>query len=143
MLKQFLTLSSSLLLSVSVNANQASDVLAPESATGWNAKPQVNSSKWMVTAANPIATQYAAEVLAQGGNAADALVVTQLVLSLVEPQSSGIGGGGFMLYWDNKTKKLTSFDARETAPLDIRPEHFIDNKGEPLPFLTPWSAVCL
>ncbi|GAM57085.1 gamma-glutamyltranspeptidase [Vibrio ishigakensis] len=88
----------------------------------------------MVTAANPIATQYVADVLAQGGNAADALVVTQLVLSLVEPQSSGIGGGGFMLYWDNKTKKLTSFDARETAPLAIKPEHFIDKNGEPLPF---------
>lgn len=134
MFKQLLTLSSTVLLSISVSANQASDVLAPESATGWDSKPQVTSSKWMVTTANPIATQYAADVLAQGGNAADALVVTQLVLSLVEPQSSGIGGGGFMLYWNNTDKALTTFDARETAPLAIKPEHFIGENGEPLPF---------
>nr|WP_141347329.1 gamma-glutamyltransferase [Vibrio inusitatus] len=115
-------------------ANQASDAVAPETPTGWEAKKAQKSKKWMVTAANPIASQYAAQVLNDGGNAIDAMVVTQLVLGLVEPQSSGIGGGAFLVYWDGQKKKLTTFDARETAPLAVKPEHFIGKDGQPLKF---------
>ena len=88
----------------------------------------------MVTAANPIATQAGADILAQGGNAIDAMVTTQLMLGLVEPQSSGIGGGAFLVYWDAKQKKLTTSDGRETAPLAATPTLFQDANGEPLAF---------
>lgn len=117
-----------------VFANQASDAIAPETPTGWEAKKAQQSKEWMVTAANPIASQYAAKVLSDGGNAVDAMVVTQLVLGLVEPQSSGIGGGAFLVYWDSKQKSLTTFDARETAPLAVKPEHFVGEDGQPLKF---------
>ncbi|WP_261816284.1 gamma-glutamyltransferase [Vibrio gallicus] len=134
MFKYFTLLCSGFILSFSVSANQTSEKFSPESSTGWQPKGQVTSRDWMVTAAHPIATQYAANVLNNGGNAADALVVVQLVLGLVEPQSSGIGGGGFMLYWDNQKQQLTSFDARETAPRAIKPNQFLDESGEALPF---------
>ncbi|MFA0069168.1 gamma-glutamyltransferase [Vibrio breoganii] len=120
--------------SSTVIANQASDAVAPETPTGWETKKAQQSKKWMVTAANPIASQYAAQVLNGGGNAIDAMVVTQLVLGLVEPQSSGIGGGAFLVYWDGEKKNLTTFDARETAPLAVKPEHFISEDGQPLKF---------
>ncbi|MEZ9875749.1 gamma-glutamyltransferase [Vibrio breoganii] len=120
--------------SSTVIANQASDAVAPETPTGWETKKAQQSKEWMVTAANPIASQYAAQVLNDGGNAVDAMVVTQLVLGLVEPQSSGIGGGAFLVYWDGEKKNLTTFDARETAPLAVKPEHFIGEDGQPLKF---------
>ncbi len=75
-----------------------------------------NSPGAMVSAANPYAVRAAVEILRKGGSAVDAAIAAQMVLNLVEPQSSGIGGGGFMLHWDNKKKKLSSFDGRETAP---------------------------
>lgn len=130
----YIALIISLIFSVPAFPNQISDAIAPESATGWKTSPLVQSHEWMVTAANPIATQFAAKVLAEGGNAVDSMVVTQLVLGLVEPQSSGIGGGAFLLYWDNTAKVLTSYDARETAPLKVLPEHFIGENGQPLQF---------
>jgi gamma-glutamyltranspeptidase/glutathione hydrolase len=72
--------------------------------------------------------------LRQGGNAIDAMVTVQLMLGLVEPQSSGIGGGAFMVYWDQDKQKLTTFDGRETAPIHATPQLFLDDKGEPLKF---------
>ncbi|MBF4349459.1 gamma-glutamyltransferase, partial [Vibrio anguillarum] len=84
--------------------------------------------------ANPLATEAGADILRQGGNAIDAMVTTQLMLGLVEPQSSGIGGGSFLVYWDAKKKALTTFDGRETAPLNATPNLFLDSTGKPLQF---------
>lgn len=102
-------------------ANQAADSVAPEHSSGLENKQLVTAKEWMVTAANPIATQAGADILAKGGNAIDAMVTTQLMLGLVEPQSSGIGGGAFLVYWDAKSQQLTTYDGRETAPLDATP----------------------
>lgn len=85
----------------------------------------------MVAAANPYAAQAGLEMLRKGGSAVDAAIATQMVLNLVEPESSGIGGGAFMMVWDSKTKKLTSFDGRETAPASAKPTMFLDANGQP------------
>ncbi|EEX95543.1 gamma-glutamyltranspeptidase [Vibrio orientalis CIP 102891 = ATCC 33934] len=123
-----------LLTSASTFANQAADSVAPERSSGLEQKQLVTAKDWMVTAANPLATQAGADILAQGGNAIDAMVTTQLMLGLVEPQSSGIGGGAFLVYWDAKSQQLTTYDGRETAPLDATPRLFQDENGEPLKF---------
>ncbi len=88
----------------------------------------------MVAAANPLAVEAGYRILKQGGTAADAAVAVQLVLNIVEPQSSGIGGGAFMLYHDGKRHKLTAFDGRETAPGAATPQRFLDKDGKPLQF---------
>jgi gamma-glutamyltranspeptidase/glutathione hydrolase len=85
----------------------------------------------MVAAANPYAAKAALEILRQGGSAVDAAIAAQIVLTLVEPESSGLGGGAFMLLWDPATKKITSFDGRETAPASARPGMFLDASGHP------------
>jgi len=123
-----------LLTSASTFANQAADSVAPEYSSGLEQKQLVTAKDWMVTAANPLATQAGADILAQGGNAIDAMVTTQLMLGLVEPQSSGIGGGAFLVYWDAENSKLTTYDGRETAPLDATPRLFQNENGEPLKF---------
>ena len=87
-----------------------------------------------VAAANPYAVDAGVEILAAGGGAADAAVAVQAMLGLVEPQSSGVGGGGFMLYYDAATKKLAAFDGREAAPQGATPDMFLDEDGEPLPY---------
>ena len=88
----------------------------------------------MVSAAHPLAAEAGYAVLKRGGNALDAAVAVQMVLGLVEPQSSGIGGGAFLLYWSEKDKALTSFDGREAAPAAARPNRFLDPQGKPLDF---------
>ncbi|MFC6491144.1 gamma-glutamyltransferase, partial [Nitratireductor sp. GCM10026969] len=88
----------------------------------------------MVAAANPLAAQAGLEVLREGGSAADALVAVQTVLGLVEPQSSGIGGGGFLVWYDAESGEVTTFDGRETAPMAASSELFLDESGEPLAF---------
>ena len=80
----------------------------------------------MVVTANPLATKAAVDVLQRGGTAVDAAIAAQLVLGLVEPQSSGLGGGGFLLHWDASRGQLHSYDGRETAPLDAD-EHLFFN----------------
>ena len=107
---------------------------APEGATGVAKKPAVYAKRFMAVTAHPAATRAAYEVLKSGGSAADAAVAAQLVLNLVEPQSSGIGGGGFLLYWDNKAKRLHAYDGREAAPAGAKPDQFMKD-GKPLPFL--------
>jgi len=87
-----------------------------------------------VTAANPIAVEAGLEVLRAGGGAADAAVAVQAALGLVEPQSSGLGGGAFLLYYDAQTGTITAFDGRETAPAGATPDMFLDEKGEPLSY---------
>ncbi|MCY9874843.1 gamma-glutamyltransferase [Vibrio barjaei] len=126
---------SAILMSSSVYASQqATDAFAPEMATGTSDKQLVTAKDWMVTAANPEATQVGAEVLARGGNAVDAMVAVQLMLGLVEPQSSGIGGGSFLVYWDAKKQQLTTYDGRETAPSAANGDLFLDKTGKPLKF---------
>jgi gamma-glutamyltranspeptidase / glutathione hydrolase len=85
---------------------------------------------FMVVAANPKAVEAGYQVLKEGGNALDAAVAVQMVLSLVEPQSSGIGGGAFLLYWDNQSKKLHAYDGRETAPNQAKAERFLLPDGK-------------
>jgi gamma-glutamyltranspeptidase/glutathione hydrolase len=87
-----------------------------------------------VAAANPLAVDAGIEVLALGGTAADAAVAIQAVLGLVEPQSSGVGGGAFMLYFDAATKRITAFDGREAAPAAATASLFLDENGEPLSY---------
>ena len=86
-----------------------------------------------VAAANPLAVEAGLRVLRQGGSAVDAAVAVQAVLGLVEPQSSGLGGGAFMMLYDAGTGEVTSYDGRETAPAAATPELFYEN-GRPLPF---------
>ena len=87
--------------------------------------PRVTATEFMVAAAHPLATQAGYDVLAAGGSAADAAVAVQMVLNLVEPQSSGLGGGGFALYWDAALGELTTFDGRETAPAAATPDYWL------------------
>ena len=84
----------------------------------------------MVATANPHATAAAIAILDAGGNAVDAAVAAQMVLGLVEPQSSGIGGGLFLLYWDKAKAKLTAWDGREKAPAADGPDLFLDPSGQ-------------
>lgn len=107
----------------------------PEAATGYVEKKAVYGDKYMVASANPYATKAGFAILKQGGSAVDAAIATQLVLSLVEPQSSGIGGGTFMLYWDKSKQQLTTFDGRETAPQLATSELFLDKHGKPLSWI--------
>jgi gamma-glutamyltranspeptidase / glutathione hydrolase len=88
----------------------------------------------MVATANEHASAAAAEILAAGGSAADAAVAAQLVLGLVEPQSSGLGGGAFLLHWDAAARSLTAWDGREAAPAAAGPDLFLGPDGEPLAF---------
>ena len=87
-------------------------------------------------AANPLATRAGLNVLKRGGSAVDAAIAIQAMLSLVEPQSSGVGGGAFMTYFDAKTGKITVYDGREVAPAQAASTMFLDGAGQPLPFNT-------
>ena len=125
--------------SVVVGSGLPGDPAAPEPASGYRTgyKP-VLSKNYMVVTANPLASRAGCEMLKAGGTAADAAVAVQMVLGLVEPQSSGLGGGAFMLYYDAKAKTVQSYDGRETAPATATENYlrWIDdttNKTTPLP----------
>ena len=105
----------------------------PERPSGWTEKAPVTAKHWMVAAANPLAVEAGSRILKQGGNAVDAAIAVQLVLGLVEPQSSGLGGGAFMLLHDAKANKLVAYDGRETAPAAATPDRFMKD-GEPMSF---------
>src|SRR5690625_5242168 len=94
--------------------------------------------KAMVAAANPLAVEAGVEMLQAGGSAVDAAIAVQLVLGLVEPQSSGIGGGAFLLHYQASNGDIQAYDGRETAPLAADSDLFLDAQGEPLEF---WEAV--
>ncbi len=102
--------------SVVVGSGVPGDPSAPEPSSGFRAKNLTSAKTYMVVAANPYASKAGCEVLKNGGSAVDAAVAVQAVLGLVEPQSSGLGGGAFMLHYDAKTKKVQSYDGREKAP---------------------------
>ena len=94
------------------------------------------AAEGFVIAANPLAAEAGAEILRRGGSAVDAGIAVQAMLSLVEPQSSGLGGGAFMNFYDSRTRKLTIYDGREVAPAQAGESMFLDERGEPLPFNT-------
>ena len=96
------------------------------------ASPQARGP--FVTAANPLAVEAGMTVLRRGGSAVDAAVAIQAVLGLVEPQSSGLGGGAFLMSYDAETGTVTAYDGRETAPASATPELFYED-GKPLPFI--------
>jgi gamma-glutamyltranspeptidase/glutathione hydrolase len=98
-------------------------------------RPAIAADHAMVAAANPIATEAGLKVLRGGGSAMDAAVAIQATLGLVEPQSSGIGGGAFLVYFDGRTHKITAYDGRETAPAAASPNLFLGLDGRPLPFV--------
>ncbi len=105
----------------------------PEAGTGHTARAVSHASEYMVAAANPLAVEAGLRMLRDGGSAIDAAIAVQLVLNLVEPQSSGIGGGAFILHWDAASQNLQTYDGRETAPTAARPDRFLRD-GRPLPF---------
>jgi gamma-glutamyltranspeptidase / glutathione hydrolase len=105
-----------LLSALSFTAFAQQETREPEAATGIYQQQLVSGKHYMVSAAHPLAAQAGRAMLEQGGSAVDAAIATQLMLGLVEPQSSGIGGGAFMLHWQAKQQQLTTFDGRETAP---------------------------
>lgn len=90
--------------------------------------------KYMISAANPLAAEAGRKILEKGGSAVDAAIATQLVLTLVEPQSSGIGGGAFLVHFNNVNKKIQTYDGREMAPAAVKEDHFLKNDGKPLKF---------
>tara|TARA_R110000751_G_scaffold91266_3_gene178870 strand:+ start:48396 stop:50174 length:1779 start_codon:yes stop_codon:yes gene_type:complete len=122
------------ILSVSIQGKQKREDREPEAATGLQQKSAFHSKEFMVVAANPYASWAGKNVLVKGGSAIDAAIAVQAMLTLVEPQSSGIGGGGFILYWDNKAKKLHTFDGRETAPSQARIDLFMED-GKPIKWI--------
>jgi gamma-glutamyltranspeptidase / glutathione hydrolase len=99
------------------------------------ARDAVVAKHFMVAAASPLAVDAGYSVLERGGSALDAAVAVQMVLGLVEPESSGIGGGAFLLYWSEQEKALRSYDGRETAPAAARPNRFLKKDNSPLDFL--------
>lgn len=103
----------------------------PEAATGFTEKQGVQSQRYMVAAATPAAAKAGEEILAKGGNAIDAAIAVQSMLTLTEPQSSGLGGGGFILYWHAESQRLYTIDAREAAPGAATPALFLDAQGKP------------
>lgn len=116
----------------------AAETRDPEAATGFQQKQSTQSKKFMVSAANPYAVNAGYRILEEGGSAVDAAIAVQMVLTLVEPQSSGIGGGAFLLYWDNSAHQLTSWDGRETAPSAATGDLFLDDEGQPINW---WDAL--
>ncbi|MDJ0684849.1 MAG: gamma-glutamyltransferase [Alphaproteobacteria bacterium] len=94
----------------------------------------VEADEYMVAAAHPAAAQAGAIMIEQGGSAIDAAIAAQMVLNLVEPQSSGIGGGGFMLHWNKPKRRLDSYDGRETAPMEIPDTAFLKPDGDAMAF---------
>ena len=111
----------------------------PEAASGRSdARPPATARTQMVAAAHPRAAEAGRAILRAGGSAIDAAIATQLVLGLVEPQSSGIGGGAFLLRYDAGSGEVSAFDGRETAPLAADPGLFLRDDGTPMDF---WDAV--
>ena len=109
--------------------------LPPEPPSGYTPKAIAFAQTDMVSAANPLAVQAGVGVLARGGSAVDAAIAVQMVLNVVEPQSSGIGGGAFMLHLDAASRRLLAYDGRETAPAAATPDQFLLPDGKPMPFL--------
>jgi gamma-glutamyltranspeptidase/glutathione hydrolase len=120
------------LLALAPRAEAFSD---PEGVSQRFDRTEVVAHRYMVVAANPLAAKAGAEMLAAGGSAADAAIATQLVLTAVEPQSSGLGGGGFLTFYDHASDRLVVYDGRETAPAAAKPDLFLSPDGQPMKFM--------
>ena len=130
---QLLTVS--LLLAICLPANaQLAARAAPEAVVGLTAKTVTLAKRQMVVAANPLAADAGLDILNAGGSAVDAAIAVQLVLNVVEPQSSGLGGGAFLLHWNARLGQLKSYDGRETASQSATPTQFLKADGTPVPF---------
>ena len=106
---------------------------APEAATpvAFKEKRQpVQADKWMIAVANPHAAKAGLKILRNGGSAIDAAIAAQMVLNLVEPQSSGIGGGGFLMHLNAESSEISTYDGRETAPKSASPDMFMGEDGQ-------------
>ncbi|MEY4345160.1 MAG: hypothetical protein RL032_992 [Pseudomonadota bacterium] len=115
-----------------ITATPTGPIHQPEAATGTVAKPGWATHTTAVAAANPLASVAGQAILRAGGSAVDAAIAVQMVLALVEPQSSGLGGGAFLLHFDGKHTQ--AFDGRETAPAGATPGLFLDAQGQPMEF---------
>ena len=148
-MRKFVFIAVALLWASGAAAQEAADAVAPElggagavatspavadALRNKQAGQPVVADDWMVVAAHPLAVEAGAKVLRSGGTAADAMIAVQLVLGLVEPQSSGLGGGAFLVWWDAQSSSLTTLDGRETAPLAATPRMFQSADGEPMDF---------
>lgn len=123
-----------ILLSLFFTPSAYSQDLQPEDGYKLISQSLIKAKNYMVVAAHPTAVSAGVEMLKANGTAVDAAIATQLVLNLVEPQSSGIGGGAFLIYLDGKTKELLSYDGRETAPVESSARLFLNSEGEPMSF---------
>src|SRR5690606_3306475 len=122
-----------LLLAACTTAQEAPPPAEPEIATGFRAGVGTAvATRHMAAAANPLAAEAGREILRAGGSAVDAAIAMQAVLTLVEPQSSGIGGGAFLLHWDGK--RVQAFDGRETAPMAADENLFMTPQGRAMSF---------
>lgn len=120
------------LLAMGAASATAEEMRQPEETSAIASNRSVHSTTYMIAAAHPLAAEAGRKVLAAGGTAADAAVAVQMVLNLVEPQSSGLGGGAFALYWDAAKQELSSWDGRETAPLAATPDYWLGKDGNPV-----------
>lgn len=132
--RAFLPAIAGLLLACAHAAAQAASH-QPEETTAIAQGRSVIADNFMVASAHPLATKAGYDVLAAGGSAADAAIAVQAMLGLVEPQSSGLGGGAFLLYWDVETGTVSSYDAREKAPLAADADYWLGADGEPMQFM--------
>ena len=124
-----------LALLVGLAPARAQTPAGPEAASGFQPRAAVDARHALIATANPLASAAGARMLARGGHAIDAAIAAQLVLNLVEPQSSGIGGGAFLLHWDARAQRVSSWDGRETAPAAADENLFLDAGGKPLRFM--------
>ena len=147
---KYLSITILCLLTVSVKSSELSDQISPESfnttsvetstmdvkksLTNKIAGHPVVGNKWMIVTANAYASIAGSEILRDGGTAADAMVAAQSVLGLVEPESSGLGGGGFLIWYDSETRQVITLDGRETAPSSSHMSQFQNNDGESMKF---------
>jgi gamma-glutamyltranspeptidase/glutathione hydrolase len=126
--------------STAVEAPEIAAVSAPSAEAEPEAIPTpapgapVRARRYMIAAASPLAAQAGLEMLRAGGSAVDAAIAAQMVLNLVEPQSSGLGGGGFLMHFNAKTGDIAAYDGRETAPAAARPDMFLGDDGTPMKF---------
>jgi hypothetical protein len=118
-----------------VHEAQPPATATPVSKPSWFSRHRHRGQQAWVAAANPLAVDAGVEILSRGGRALDAAVAVQTMLGLVEPQSSGVAGGAFLLYYDAHTGKLTAFDGREKAPAGARADMFLDEHGKPMSYV--------
>ena len=118
-----------------LDTSNAEEDIPPELSSDVTEDKFAQGKRFMAVTANPLATEAAYQILKKGGSAVDAAIAAQLVLGLVEPQSSGIGGGAFMLSWAAQQKALKYYDGREVTPEKVDKGQFLRASGEPRGFM--------